>query len=111
MRANEAISLAQKSMKEFKAQLDSIEIQSHIALVKDLGHANAPEVFKEAKNSLKQKLSKLYDGVKDVEKGSTKPEAIDVLRHHVHEKTGIWVDDNTSPSKAVKKLMDEVASL
>lgn len=110
MRANEAISLAQKSLKDFKAQLDSIDIKDHIGLVKDLSHADAPEVFKEAKDSLKQKLFKFYDGVRDIEENSTKPEAIDVLRHHVHEKTGLWVDDNTSASSAVKAFMDEVAS-
>lgn len=109
MRANEAIGLADRSMRDFKAQLNDLNLPSHIALVKDLSTANSPKVFKEAKNSLTQKLSRFYDGVKNLEKNATKEKGLEALRHHVHIKTGLYVDNNFSPSKAVKEIISQVA--
>lgn len=109
MRVSEALDIARKSVNDLKARLESISIKDHYSLLKDLQHTNSPDVFNTALSSLHKKLSHFWKGIKGIK--ITNENGADNLREIIHTKTGLDLDDNTSPHESFKAFMNEVADM
>lgn len=111
MRVNEALKIYGQSVTSYKARLTELEIKDLIELVQDLRLVNHPEVFNISHDILmKDKLTRFYRAIDNLEKSATGEEGIEELRDYIREKTGFDIGSKTSPSAGLRRLINEITN-